>query len=211
MAKIYVLMGKSASGKDTLYGKLLGTKELQLKHIILYTTRPIRTGEVDGREYHFVSQEQFFAMEQAGQVVECRTYPSVHGPWHYFTAADGQIDLNGTQNYLMINTLAGYCKLVNYFGKDAVVPLYIEVEDGLRLERALSRERMQEEPKYEEMCRRFLADAQDFAPELLEQVGVAEHFNNIDAEQCFAALCEKIKGMGCHKSHSCISKRIMIE
>ncbi len=207
MAKIYVLMGKSASGKDTLYSRLLGTKELQLKRIILYTTRPIRTGEVDGREYHFVSQEQFFAMEQTGKVVECRTYQTVHGPWHYFTAADGQIDLNGTQNYLMINTLEGYCKLVSYFGREAVVPLYIEVEDGLRLERALSRERTQAEPRYEEMCRRFLADAQDFAPELLEEAGVTEHFANIDAEQCYVALCEKIKGI----SHSCISRGIMIE
>lgn len=194
MAKIYVLMGKSASGKDTLYGRLLQAEALGLKRIILYTTRPIRTGEEEGREYHFVSQEQFFNMEKAGQVVECRTYQTVHGPWHYFTAADGQIDLAGERDYLMINTLEGYCKLVHYFGKEYVVPLYIEVEDGLRLERALSRERAQLQPKYEEMCRRFLADAKDFAPEKLQEAEITEYYPNIDMEQCFKALVKKIQG-----------------
>ena len=197
MAKIYVLMGKSASGKDTLYNRLLRTEELQLQRIILYTTRPIRTGEENGKEYYFVSQERFVEMENAGQVVECRTYQTVHGPWHYFTAADEQINLAGTHNYLMINTLEGYCKLVQYFGQEYVVPLYIEVEDGLRLERALSRERQQAQPKYEEMCRRFLADARDFAPKKLAEAEVVETYPNIDAEECFAALKRKLQ--------SCIS------
>ncbi|MBQ9119674.1 MAG: guanylate kinase [Lachnospiraceae bacterium] len=197
MAKIYVLMGKSASGKDTLYNQLLQTEALHLKRIILYTTRPIRTGEENGREYYFVSQERFYEMENAGQVVECRTYQTVHGPWHYFTAADEQINLAGTQNYLMINTLEGYCRLVQYFGQDYVVPLYIEVEDGLRLERALSRERQQAQPKYEEMCRRFLADARDFSPEKLAEAGIVETYPNLDAGECFTALKQKLQ--------SCIS------
>ena len=41
-----------------------------------------------------------------------------------------------------------------------MVPLYVEVDDGLRLSRALERERKQTEPKYAEMCRRFLADCE---------------------------------------------------
>lgn len=43
----------------------------------------------------------------------------------------------------------------NYFGADVLVPLYIEVEDGERLQRALDQERQQTEPKVCELCRRF--------------------------------------------------------
>ena len=49
-------MGKSSSGKDTIYKKLIQNKNLALKEIIPYTTRPIRVGEQDGVEYHFVTE-----------------------------------------------------------------------------------------------------------------------------------------------------------
>ena len=54
MAKLYVLMGKSASGKDTVYHRLLADGALNLKPVVLYTTRPRREGEEDGRDYYFV-------------------------------------------------------------------------------------------------------------------------------------------------------------
>ena len=53
---------------------------------------------------------------------------------------DDQIDLEH-QNYLIIGTLESYLKIRDYFGKEKVVPIYIEVEDGERLSRALNRER----------------------------------------------------------------------
>ena len=71
-----------------------------------------------------------------------------------------------------------YTQLCAYYGKDAIVPIYIEVEDGLRLQRALDRERMQDKPKYTELCRRFLADDADFAEEALEKAGITRHFEN---------------------------------
>lgn len=78
----------------------------------------------------------------------------------------------------LIGTLAVYTQLCAYYGKDAIVPIYIEVEDGLRLQRALDRERMQDKPKYTELCRRFLADDADFAEEALEKAGITRHFEN---------------------------------
>ncbi|MDI9488375.1 MAG: guanylate kinase, partial [Bacillota bacterium] len=45
MSKIYIIMGKSASGKDTIYKKLLEHKQLNLKNVVTYTTRPIRVYE----------------------------------------------------------------------------------------------------------------------------------------------------------------------
>lgn len=53
MGKIFYLMGKSSSGKDTIFKALLSDGELSLKQIVPYTTRPIREGEQNGVEYFF--------------------------------------------------------------------------------------------------------------------------------------------------------------
>lgn len=59
-----------------------------------------------------------------------------------------------------------------------MVPLYVEVDDGIRLERALKRERKPGNHKYEEMCRRFLADQKDFSEEKLSEAGIGKRFCN---------------------------------
>ncbi len=181
MGKIFYLMGKSASGKDTIYKKV---KEVlpELKPIVIYTTRPIREGEKDGREYFFVNEERLDTLQKSGKVIELRAYDTVHGIWKYFTADDGQFD--GEDHYLAIGTLESYVKLRDYFGAERLVPLYVEVEDGLRLERALARERTQAKPKYEEMCRRFLADAADFSEDNLNKAGITHRFYNTKADKC---------------------------
>ena len=159
-------MGKSSSGKDTLYQML--KKELEFDSIVPYTTRPIREGETDGVEYHFVTEEEVAELEEAGKIIELRAYNTVHGIWKYFTADDAQIDLEH-RNYLMIGTVEAYQKLKAYYGEEHLVPIYIEVDDGIRLQRALNREKLQEQPKYAEMCRRFLADEVDFSEEKLAE------------------------------------------
>lgn len=182
MGKIYCVMGKSSSGKDTVYKKLKEQyKEFRL--IVPYTTRPIREGEKDGIEYYFVDPEQFRAMKEDGKVIESRSYNTKCGIWTYFTADDGQIDLSAA-DYLLIGTLVSYQALREYFGEEAIVPVYLEVEDGLRLARALERERRQEKPKYAEMCRRFLADEEDFSEENLIKSGITERFGNEDFTEC---------------------------
>ena len=182
MGKIYCVMGKSSSGKDTVYKKLKEQyKEFRL--IVPYTTRPIREGEKDGVEYYFVDPEQFRAMKEDGKVIESRSYNTKCGIWTYFTADAGQIDLSAA-DYLLIGTLVSYQALREYFGEEAIVPVYLEVEDGLRLARALERERRQEKPKYAEMCRRFLADEEDFSEENLIKSGITERFGNEDFTEC---------------------------
>lgn len=177
MGKIYCMMGKSSSGKDTLYKMLLEDEELSLKTVIPYTTRPMRAGETDGVEYYFCDEERLAKLEEAGKVIELRAYDTVHGIWKYFTVDDHQME-NAKWDYLMIGTLESYRKLRDYFGKERVIPIYIEVEDGVRLERALKRERGEKEPRYEEMCRRFLADAADFSEEKLTEAQITTRFVN---------------------------------
>ena len=191
MGKIYCVMGKSSSGKDTVYKKLKEQyKEFRL--IVPYTTRPIREGEKDGVEYYFVDPEQFRAMKEDGKVIESRSYNTKCGIWTYFTADDGQIDLSAA-DYLLIGTLVSYQALREYFGEEAIVPVYLEVEDGLRLARALERERRQEKPKYAEMCRRFLADDEDFSEENLKRAGITKRFQNTDLDQVTQEIASYMK------------------
>lgn len=177
MGRIFYIMGKSASGKDHIYEELLAHKGNRLKRLVLYTTRPIRAGEENGREYYFTDEEYFKKLLAKERVIEFRTYDTVHGIWTYYTADDGQIQLEN-QDYLGIGTLESYEKLKSYFGAEKLCPLYIETEAGIRLERALLREKQQENPKYAEMCRRFLADEQDFSEEKLHQSGIRKRFKN---------------------------------
>ena len=150
MGKIFYLMGKSASGKDSIYKRLRSLCP-ELKSIVLYTTRPMRDGEQEGVEYHFIGQKQLKKLEQSGKVVEVRTYQTVFGQWSYAT-----------------------------------------VDDGVRLERAIARERQQQEPKYTELCRRFLADEADFSPERLAELDVTEAFENQELEACVQAIADRI-------------------
>lgn len=181
MGKIFYLMGKSASGKDSIYKKIK-ERMPELKTIVIYTTRPIREGEREGVEYYFVNDNRLEELQAEGKVIELREYNTVHGIWKYFTADDGQFDRE--DHLIAIGTLESYQKMREYFGDGKLVPIYIEVEDGMRLERALSRERKQKEPKYEELCRRFLADAADFSADKLKEAGITRKFLNIDMDKC---------------------------
>ena len=192
MGKIFYIMGKSSSGKDTIYRKLQESENLKLGRLVLYTTRPIRDGEKEGQEYHFVDEAKYFEFDKAEKVIEARTYQTVYGPWTYFTADDGQVDLENA-DYLGIGTLESYVKMREYYGKENVCPVYIEVEDGERLARALKRERSQEIPRYEEMCRRFLADQEDFSEEKIAAAGITRKFQNVDLEECVEEIAEYIR------------------
>ena len=192
MGKIFCLMGKSSSGKDTIYKMLLEQKDILLGTIIPYTTRPIRSGEQEGVEYHFSTEEQLQQLLEENRVIELRQYNTIHGVWKYFTVNDGQIDFQ-TGNYLIIGTLESYEKIRRYYGEELVLPIYIEVDDGLRLQRALDRERLQENPKYTEMCRRFIADAEDFSEEKLKEAGILKRFFNEERERTVSDILLYIK------------------
>lgn len=129
MGKIFYIMGKSSSGKDSIYRQLEADQELGLRRLVIYTTRPIRDGEENGREYFFVDENKLKEFRRNGKLIEARTYQTVYGPWTYFTADDGQVSV-GNDSYLGIGTLESFVKLREYYGDDVMRPVYIEVEDG---------------------------------------------------------------------------------
>ncbi len=191
MGKIYYIMGKSATGKDTIYSKLYEDCH-KTKKIMLYTTRPARDEEVDGLDYKFVTIKEIEEFERANKLIEKRTYKTNYGAWTYATIDDGKINLEN-RNYLGIGTLESYKKMKKYFGDDNVVPIYLSVDDSIRLQRALNRENMQKIPKYDELCRRYLADEEDFSKEKLEEAGIKKAYINENLKFC---LDEIKKDMG---------------
>lgn len=195
MGRLFYLIGKSATGKDHVYAALLENKNIPLKRLVLYTTRPQRSGEENGREYFFVDQDALDKYRQEGKVIEYREYQTVHGPWTYFTVDDGQMDLD-RYDYIGIGTLESFEKLTEYYGREKICPLYIEVDDGKRLGYALKRELSQEEPKYEELCRRFLADQKDFSEENILKAGIWRRFRNDGAlEDCIEEILRYISSL----------------
>ena len=193
MGKIFYVMGKSSSGKDTIFRELMKEKELDLHQIVLYTTRPIRAGERDGVDYHFVDDEVLHSFQKEEKVIELRCYNTVMGVWKYFTVDDAHMELAG-KDYLAIGTLVSYEKMKAYYGEERVLPIYVEVPDDVRLIRAIDREKQQEKPAYEEMCRRFLADSEDFSEENLKKAGIGRRFSNAGSlEECLAEIRSFIK------------------
>ena len=191
MGKIYYVMGKSASGKDTIFRRLYEECP-KTKKLITYTTRPMRSGEENGKSYHFVDESVIEDYRKQGKLIEMRTYNTVNGPWIYATIDDGSLNL-GSRNYLIIGTLDSYKKIREYYGNENVVPIFIELSDGIRLQRALNREMMEPIPQYAEMCRRFLADEEDFSPMRLEAAGITKKYVNEDLNKC---IMEIKKDMG---------------
>ncbi len=186
-------MGKSASGKDTIYKELSACYEGVLKRIVPYTTRPIRSGEKDGREYHFTDEAGFERLMAENRIIEERSYDTVHGLWRYFIAQDEQLDeMEADGKYLTVGVLSGFVSLRERYGRDRVIPLYIDLDDGVRLGRALDRERSQENPRYRELCRRYLADDEDFSPDKLKAAGIDRFFENNDLTECIANCREEI-------------------
>ncbi len=195
MGRLICILGKSASGKDTIYRRLLLDTQMRVEPMVTCTTRPMRDGETDGVEYHFCSVEQMKKLEEEGCIIEMRTYDTTEGLWYYFTADDGSVDLE-KNDYIIIGTVESYEKLRDYFGKEKVIPIYITLDNGERLSRALMRERVRKNPDYEEMCRRFLADEKDFSDIRLEEAGITKRFYNMNLDNAIAGIKEYLAQTG---------------
>lgn len=184
MSKIFCIVGKSGSGKDTLYHRILSCKKPDLVPVIPYTTRPKRSGEEDGVNYFFVTEEQLEKYEAENEIIEKRQYHTVQGIWSYFTR---KFPLEEGKNYLLITTLEGVQGILRHYPADIVHIVYLVLEEKERLLRCISREAEQEKPDYLEVCRRYIADHEDFSESILESF---QNIHTVDAmlseKECLA-------------------------
>ncbi len=189
MGRILYLLGKSASGKDSVYKELLEAVP-GLARGVIYTTRPRREGETEGVEYYFTGEEFLKKAEASGKIIEMRTYETMAGPWTYATLDDGQFDRE--EDVILIGTLESYLKVREYFGQNRVVPIYLIVGDAERLRRSIAREELQENPNFSEVCRRYLADERDFCEERLREAGIEKAFSNEVLSDCVEEILREI-------------------
>lgn len=159
---IVSLIGCSSSGKDAVLKEMLKQNPKTLKGLVSHTTRPMRKGETEGKEYHFISKKEFEDKLGAGEFVEYRTYNIANGETWYYGLSQTEIDINSDNIYVGIFDINGYWSLVDEYGKENVFPVYIDCDVVIRLERALSREGITPgTEKYREVLRRLYADSEE--------------------------------------------------
>jgi guanylate kinase len=177
-------MGKSSSGKDTVFQKIVNDNEINIKGMTIYTTRPKRVGERGN--YHFITAGELNKFEEEGVVIEKREYTTVEGLWQYATIDEG-LDLKD-RDYIVITTPDAVKKYIKYFGDERIVVLYLDIDDKTRLLRSIERESQQNIPNYRELARRFLADSEDF--ENISGIRDLKIFHGESSAECFKKIKE---------------------
>lgn len=200
MSNFIYIMGKSSSGKDTIFSLL--KNRIKSNIYIPYTTRPKRRGEKEGVTYFFKTKEEFEMIEKSGKVMEKRSYNIIDANgnpdiWTYATVFDNQFNSRG--DYMTIGTLESYVSIVNYLKihpekRLKMLPIYITVDEIEREKRARKREENQEKPNYKEMKRRLIADNIDFSDENLKKANIRKEdtFENYDLDKCVDSIVNHI-------------------
>ncbi len=189
MGKIYCIIGKSGTGKDTVLAEILKDTNLNIEKIVPYTTRPKREGEEEGVNYHFVTDSQLNQMIQDNLVIEKRSYNTVNGIWNYFTASK---NIDDSKNYIIITTQKALDKFFDFFGNNRIHVIYLYLDDKTRLERCIMRESNQASPNYTEVCRRFVADEDDYDEEIIKTY---KNYTIIDTKDNLTDYTERIKNI----------------
>ena len=157
MGKIFMIRGKSASGKDTISSLVLKALPNQLEQIVPYTTRPMRPDEVEGEQYHFITEKEMNEIPEE-MVIERRCYQTVYGDWYYMNLKK-DIDLD-SKSYIVIGTIT-VLEAFREIYKEKVVAIYIYSSAKERLLRSINRSKGSTKEMME-ICRRFLKDEEDF-------------------------------------------------
>ena len=148
--------------------------------------------EKEGEEYHFLLEEEFLKLLSEGKMMESRSYDTAFGLWYYGTAYEEGFR-EKDKGFLCIGTLESYNSIKDYLGQEFIQPVYIELEDELRLSRAKAREQGSDPKALEELERRFQADNKDFSEEKLREAGIKKRYHNLDFDKCVEEILADIK------------------
>lgn len=149
--KLLALFGESSAGKDSIQHWL----EHNLKNthsIVSYTTRPPREYEIEGREYHFISDIKFKTLIESNKMLEYTKFNN----WYYGTYIN---ELDKNKINIGVFNPEGIRNILSHNDID-ILPVWIKASEKTRLLRSLKREAY---PNCTEICRRFLADQDDFS------------------------------------------------
>lgn len=161
MLTIYI--GKSASGKDTFFQKMI---RLGIKPIISYTTRPKREKEIEGKDYFFISKREFSKKISNCEFLEYRSYETlVNGKKDVWWYGSPVVDVKNN-DYVTVLDIDGAKSCIEAYGSENVDICYIDVDDEIRKERATIRGSFDET----EWNRRCNDDKKVFSEENLKEL-----------------------------------------
>lgn len=155
MKKIITLTGCMGSGKDTILNEVI--KRKKIINIVSTTSRPMRKGEVNGREYNFVTTEKALNMLTKGEFLEHRSYRVANGDTWIYGIEKNSINFNDNKIYIVIVDFRGLQQMKNYLkllDQYKITSFYIHTSEGERLKRALTREGKMSEEQKKEVYRR---------------------------------------------------------
>ena len=142
--KRIILVGKAGSGKDFLRQKF---ESRGFKYAVSYTTRPPREGEVQGKDYYFISEDEAMVLTQSNFFYE---YVIFNG-WIYGTS------ITSFNNYdLFIMTPAGVSRIKPEDRENSFI-IYLDIPTSVRIKRLSKREMPGDSVR-----RRIEADELDF-------------------------------------------------
>lgn len=184
-------MGKAGSGKDCVINEL---KKVGFKQIVVYTSRPRRKGEREGREYHYISEEEFKNKMDNDFFVETKSYNVNGKTWWYGSPLNEIVDsIHDNKNHVIILTPKGVIDIINFLNKhslnNGVNVVYLYANRKTILKRLSERKDTEDSVK-----RRMDSDDLDFK----EAVTLSSHivYNNDgddikDVAGKIISICEK--------------------
>lgn len=186
MNKIIVICGLSASGKDSI-AKYISNK-YNIKEIISHTSRPMRSNELEGNPYYFISKQQFQNMIDNNEFIECRTYNTlvnnIPNTWFYGVHKNS-IDLS-KHNYIVVLDMLGLRQLKKYC-KDNIISFFIFVNEPTRKQRCVDRANFDKI----EWNRRYEDDTKQFTQSVIYNE-IDYIVENYDFDKCIKEISEKI-------------------
>ena len=196
---VFILVGRSGSGKDTILKRLLENIP-ELDRIIPMTTRPKRDNEKYGEDYFFITKEKMLQLINSGKIMEYRSYDVINSDgepdkWYYahecpkksLSIMIGTPSLVESLNYLILN---------GKLGSICVFPIYIDVGEEQLLLRSILREETNQNKNWKELVRRFFKDKEDF-----KNINDSHYkkIKNNDLDTCVNEITEYIKSKTCIK------------
>jgi guanylate kinase len=161
-SEIIILVGFSASGKDTLAKHLV---DIGAHFIVSHTTRPMRNGETNGNPYVFITEEEFLKMASLKEFLEHRKYntlvDNIPAVWHY-GVHKSQVSEDNV-NVVVLDML-GLREFKKHFG-DRCVSFFIDCDVETRRQRCIARGDYNEP----EFNRRFEDDSKNFPEDLIKK------------------------------------------
>lgn len=162
--KLILLIGCMASGKDTILKEMIN--EGYAEPVISHTSRPMRKGEKDGIEYHFVSAEEMLKMKENNEFIEFKSYKASNNEKWYYGVNKNSLEKGLSKNYILIVDITGMRQIKEYFKDDKdmeITTIFLDVDKETRRKRAIMRDDMTLE-KVKEIERRLKADDKEVYP-----------------------------------------------